>query len=100
VIATVSGDVGDAVRVDAIRLGFADPESLRSAARHDAVRDAQRKAEDLASAARVTLGKAVRVEHGLSGLPIVRDDQARPSPEVLAAHRFLAVPQRFPHGSR
>jgi len=85
VIAAASGEVGDGLRVDAIRLRFADPESLRSAARRDAVRDARRKAEEIASAAGVTLGKVVRVEHGLSGLPLVQDDVPRPSPEVRAA---------------
>ena len=85
VIATVSGEVGDVLRVDAIRLRLADPESLRSAALRGAVRDAQRKAEEIASAAGVTLGKVVRVEHGPSGLPSIRDDVPRPSAEVQAA---------------
>lgn len=49
--------VGDAVRIGGISLGFNDDDTLKSAARTDAVRRARRQAEEMAKAAGTSLGR-------------------------------------------
>lgn len=62
---------GDGVRIDSIQLGFADDAALVSAARSDAVVQARRQAEELATAEGATVGEVLTItELGPAGIGV------------------------------
>jgi uncharacterized protein YggE len=61
-LAALSEASGDALQIRSLQLGLKDVESMRTAARLDAVRDAQGKARDLAEAAGLRLGEILVLE--------------------------------------
>lgn len=62
VLGVLSEAAGDALQIRALQLGMKDVEPVRKAARREAVRDAQEKAQDLADAAGFQLGEMLTVE--------------------------------------
>lgn len=73
-------------RIDGITFLVSDANTRRDAARTAAVADARRKAETLADAAGVTLGKVLTIEEG-NGAP-----SPRPMMRMMAAEAMGAVP--------
>jgi len=67
VLAVVSAAVGDALQIRGLTLGVADPEPLKSEARRLAVRDARRRATELAQEAGLRLGAVVSVSDQAPG---------------------------------
>jgi uncharacterized protein len=64
VLAVLSEAAGDALQIRSLQLGLKEAEPARREARRHAVRDALERAQDLAGAAQITLGKIIAVEDG------------------------------------
>jgi uncharacterized protein len=64
VLAVLSEAAGDTLQIRSIQLGLKDAEPVRREARRLAVRDARGRAQDLAGAAQITLGRIIGVEDG------------------------------------
>lgn len=68
-LSSLVAEVGDALRVNSLRLTVDDVEGARRLARRRAVADAQAKAAELADAAGVSLGEVVSIDEGAEGRP-------------------------------
>jgi uncharacterized protein YggE len=73
VIDAVAGAAGDAVRIDSISFTVDDPEPYLKEARDEAVKNAAEKAEQLATAAGIKLGKLIYMSESTGYIPVVRD---------------------------
>jgi uncharacterized protein YggE len=71
VLAALASTAGDGLQVRGLQLTIKDPEPLKSEARRLAVRDAMRKADELANEAGVRLGALLSIqdENAGSGIP-------------------------------
>jgi uncharacterized protein YggE len=71
VLAALASTVGDGLQVRGLQLTVRDPEPLKSEARRLAVRDARRKAVELATEAGIRLGALLSIqdEHAGTGIP-------------------------------
>ena len=74
ILAVLTTAAGDSFQVRALQLAMKDPEPLRREARAAAVKDARAKAEQIAAAADVRLGRLVMIEDvqslGSRGVPV------------------------------
>jgi uncharacterized protein YggE len=73
VIDAVAGAAGDLVRIDSIDFTVDDPEPYLKEARDEAVKNAAEKAEQLAAAAGIKLGKLIYMSESTGYMPVVRD---------------------------
>jgi len=77
VVEALAGAVGEAFQIQGIAFTHSNRAPLEAAARHDAVEDAKARAEQLAAAAGVRLGRIETIHEGVTTLPVGRAVAAR-----------------------
>lgn len=100
IIDAVASAGGDLTRINGISFSVDDPKAYQDEARQKAMNDAKAKAEQMASLAGVTLGKATYIAEDTYSpvpvpLPVYRDAAAAPSTPISPGEMDITVTVRI-----